>query len=347
MQKMNKIALVIKNAYSYAGTENVCNFMTECFGDKYHIEIFSMEGEGKTFYPYSNVKQIVSFSHEKQPIKKIVKRINDEKFDTVFLISMGRLSVVFAFYSMLTLKRKRAKVYACEHIAINSFNKIIKFMKFMTLRYYDQVVVLTEQDKNVFNRWNIASIHIPNPVKYKNFIRTQRSHQALAVGRLDHQKGFDLLLDIWADFVGKHPDWSLNIAGDGEQREALLAQAAQLKISNSVNFVGKVSNIDDFYRASDMVLMTSRYEGLPLVLLEAKSWSLPVVAYDCPTGPKEIIQHQQDGFLIPMNDKQDFLRNMEKLATDDELFITMSRETQQSAKKFDGGKIKEQWLTLL
>lgn len=344
---MSKIALVIKDAYSYAGTENICNFMTECFGDQHQIVIYSMEGEGETFYPYVNVKEIVTFKDEKKPLKSIIKRIDEEGFDAVFLISMGRLSVMFALYSMLSFKRKRAKIYACEHIAINSFNKKIKFLKYLTLRYYDQVVVLTEQDKNAFAGRNIRATHIPNPVKYKNFQRTQRFQQALAVGRLDHQKGFDLLLDIWADFARNQPDWRLIIAGDGEQREALHAQADRLGISNSVNFVGKVNNIDDYYRQSDMALMTSRYEGLPLVLLEAKSWSLPVVAYDCPTGPKEIINHQQDGFLVPMNNKQEFLKSMENLATNDTLFFDMSSRTEQTAMKFDGEKIKKQWLALI
>lgn len=344
---MSKIALVIKDAYSYAGTENICNFMTECIGEDNYTVIFSMEGEGETFYPYKNVKEIVSFTHEKNPLKSIIKRIDAEDFDTVFLISMGRLSVMYAVYSLLSFKKKRAKVYACEHIAINSFNWKIKFLKYLTLRYYDRVVVLTEQDKNAFTRRNIRSTHIPNPVKYKHFQRTQRTRQALAVGRLDHQKGFDLLLDIWADFARNHPEWQLNIAGDGELREVLLAQTARLGINDSVKFVGKVKNIDDYYRGSDMALMTSRYEGLPLVLLEAKSWSLPVVAYDCPTGPKEIINHQQDGFLIPMNNKQEFLKSMENLATDDALFFAMSEKTEQTAMKFDGEKIKKQWLALI
>lgn len=344
---MSKIALVIKDAYSYAGTENICNFMTECIGKDNYTVVFSMEGEGETFYPYENVNEVVSFNHEKNPLKSIIKRINDEGFDTVFLISMGRLSVMYAFYSLLSFKKKRGKVYACEHIAINSFNRKIKFLKYLTLRYYDQVVVLTEQDKNTFAGWNIRSTHIPNPVKYKYFQRTERTRQALAVGRLDNQKGFDLLLDIWADFSRSHPEWRLIIAGDGELRQDLQMQATRLDINESVRFVGKVNNIDDYYRGSDMALMTSRYEGLPLVLLEAKSWSLPVVAYDCPTGPKEIINHQQDGFLVPMNNKQEFLKNMESLATNDKLFFAMSTKTEQTAMKFDGEKIKKQWLALI
>lgn len=137
------------------------------------------------------------------------------------------------------------------------------------------------------------------------------------------------------------------IAGDGEQREALTAQAQALKIRDSVRFVGKVSNIDDYYRDSDMVLMTSRYEGLPLVLLEAKSWSLPVVAYDCPTGPQEIINPGLDGFLVAMNDKAEFVARMNQLARDDQLFYAMCEKTRSTSLKFDGEVIKQSWLSLV
>ncbi|ERK07442.1 MAG: glycosyltransferase family 4 protein [Pantoea sp.] len=344
---MKKIVLVIKDAYSYAGTENICNFMSECLGEQHDVTVYSLEGSGKPFYPFTHAKEIVSFAGHKNPIKSAVARIQQEGFDSVFLISMGRLSVMFAFWNLMSMKKKRFKAYACEHIAINSFSKPIKLLKWLLLRFYDQVIVLTDKDHQVFSRWNIPSQQIPNPVVYKSFQRNARSRQALAIGRLEHQKGFDLLLDIWADFSKTHPEWKLVIAGDGELRQSLQEQATQLGLNDSVNFVGRVSNINDYYRDSDMALMTSRYEGLPLVLLEAKSWSLPVVAYDCPTGPQEIINQGEDGFLVPMDDKATFLARMDQLASNDALFYAMSEKTKDTALKFDGKQIKQSWLALV
>lgn len=343
---MKKVGLIIKDAYSYAGTENICNFMSECLGETHDVTVYSLEGQGETFYPFRQVKNIVSFDGQPNAIKSVVQRVHADGIDCVFLISMGRLSVMFALWSLLSGKKKRFKAYACEHIAINSFSKPIKFLKFLLLRYYDRVIVLTEKDRQVFSRWRIPSQQIPNPVVYQNFQRRARSYQALAVGRLDRQKGFDLLLDVWRDFVQRHPQWRLVIAGDGELRQPLHEQAAALGISDSVTFAGRVSNIQDYYRDSDMALMTSRYEGLPLVLLEAKAWSLPVVAYDCPTGPQEIINQGEDGFLVPMGDKPTFLSRMEQIADDDTLFYTLSQNTRTTAQKFDGQQIRQSWLAL-
>lgn len=343
---MSKVALVIKNAYSYAGTENVCNFMSECLSEQNDVVVYSLEGEGKPFYPYPGVNDIISFGSEGKPLRAIIKKIREEKIDTVFLISMGRLSVMYALYSFFSFGRKTAKIYACEHIAINSFSKCVKLIKFLTLHYYDNVIVLTERDRDIYARKGIASLYIPNPIKYKNFVRTKRTRQALAVGRLDYQKGFDLLLDIWREFIIKHPDWKLVIAGDGELRDKLIIQAQQAGIDKQVDFVGRVTNIDDFYQSSDMLLMTSRYEGLPLVLLEAKSWALPAIAYDCPTGPREIIENEQDGYLVAMNNKRLFIEKMEKLAKDDELLFSMSEISKRTSLKFDCDSIKVQWNNL-
>lgn len=86
---MKKIVLVIKDAYSYAGTENICNFMSECLGDEHDVTIYSLEGHGQPFYPFEKVKQIVSFEGESNPIKRAVARIQQEGFDTVFFNQHG------------------------------------------------------------------------------------------------------------------------------------------------------------------------------------------------------------------------------------------------------------------
>jgi glycosyltransferase involved in cell wall biosynthesis len=95
----------------------------------------------------------------------------------------------------------------------------------------------------------------------------------------------------------------------GLLRQQLSELIKNYNIEDTVTLLGKVKDIDKYYAQSDMLLMTSRYEGLPLVLLEAKSWSLPVIAYDCPTGPREIIENDIDGFLIPVNNKELFVEN--------------------------------------
>lgn len=345
---MKKIAIVITNAYSYAGTENVCNYMTEFMGDNNDIDILSLEGEGTTFYKYSKAKQVISFSRHNSPLKEMKKHILNHNYNYVFVVSMGRLSFMLRCHFLLNPSiRKRMRFIACEHIAFDSFSLFIKFIKVLALRWYKNVVVLTDIDQSKLNSYGVNSIKISNPIKYNFFLKNKRSYSALAVGRLSYQKGFDKLLDIWSDFLPNNPDWILNLAGDGELMSELKKKADILNIQHSINFLGKVDNLDELYSYSDCLLMTSRYEGLPMVLLEAKSWSLPVIAYDCPTGPREIIKNNVDGFLVENNNKLAYVEKMNLIANDDSIFFRLSEGTKETYLEFDGDIIKTQWLNLI
>ncbi|HBX9988519.1 glycosyltransferase family 4 protein [Klebsiella variicola] len=343
---MRKIAFVIENAYSYAGTENVCNYMSECLGDHADITIYSLSGKGETFYPYNKIANLKSYSGRKNKIFNIIKDINEEKPDTVFVISMGKLSVFFIVLATFFLNKNKMKLITCEHVSLDSFPFMVKFLKYTLLRLYHNVVVLTERDSKKLSKYHIKNIKISNPLKYRYYVRKVRTKIALAVGRLEEQKGFDRLLPIWHDFLQlKDTDgWLLYIAGDGSKRAQLESQAKSLNLESKVKFLGKVSDMPSLYKECDILLMTSRYEGLPMVLLEAKSWSMPVIAFDCPTGPREIISNDVDGFLA--SDSATFL-NALRSYTNDETYFRMSRSTEQTAVDFSEEKIAKLWLSLI
>lgn len=346
---MSQVLIITDNAFTYTGREKICDFMTESLGDDNVIDIFSLSGEGTSFYEYKKIRTLKTFSKEKFPLIKVISEIKKLHYDYIFVVSMGKLSVLFSFAYSLLGRGITAQIYACEHVSIDSLRPYIRILKRLALKKYHKVIVLTERDNLKLTNWGIASRVIVNPISYKNFERKIRSHQAIAVGRLNQQKNFASLLKIWAAFVGKkiHQHWVLNIAGDGEEKEQLQVLAESLGISHSVNFLGRISNIDEYYQKSDVCLMTSIYEGLPLALLEAKSWSLPVIAYDCPTGPKEIIENNIDGFLIPLSDENAFLLKLELLADDDELYFKFSDMTKEASKRFAESEVKMLWKSLV
>lgn len=155
------------------------------------------------------------------------------------------------------------------------------------------------------------SVVIPNPLvleKSCTDLQTQipiskRTHKKiLAMGRLEYQKGFDLLISAFAQIAPKHPEWSLIIAGDGSQRQELEALISQLGLSQRINLPGVVTRTESAMLKSDIFVLSSRFEGFPNVLCEAMAFGLPVVSFDCPNGPKEIISPGVDGMLVPPND---------------------------------------------
>src|SRR5690606_35159141 len=128
-----------------------------------------------------------------------------------------------------------------------------------------------------------------------------QARRFLAIGRLTPQKGFDLLLNAWAQLKGRREGWSLRIVGSGEEQQALERQIQQLADPESVELLPATSGVVEHLAAASAFVLSSRYEGLPVVLLEALSCGLACIAFDCPTGPGEVLGGQSNG-LVPAGD---------------------------------------------
>lgn len=345
-----KIALCIENAFSYAGTENICSFMCGIYSENNIVDILSLKGSGETFYPYPGARNVYSVTNSNLSRRDLLKKIESERYDFVFIIGMGRLSVEFAILARIFLgksTRKITKFIACEHVSFQSFSRIKKIIKVISLQFYDKVVVLTERDKINLSQHHNQVVKIPNPVFYKNYKPNNNSRIAIAVGRLNQQKGFDRLIKIWREFSSKNSEWKLFLIGSGELEQELKRQATDLIEKGKLTFTGKRNHLDAFYKTAAILLMTSHYEGLPLVLLEAKSWSLPAIAYDCPTGPSEIICDGVDGFLIPNDDQEKFIERLNMIVESPDILHQLRDNISTTHRKFDPEQIKTLWMQLI
>ncbi len=170
----------------------------------------------------------------------------------------------------------------------------------------DAVTVLTERDHDTYVRALGATVRlerIPNATPALDADRPALDRPIIvAAGRLTSQKGFDLLIPAFAQVAERHPDWTLRICGDGPQRKPLERQIMALGLSNNVLLMGPVDRLDLEMSQASMYVLSSRFEGLPMVMIEAMSLGLPVVSFDCPTGPREVIQNGRSGVLVPDGD---------------------------------------------
>lgn len=206
------------------------------------------------------------------------------------------------------------------------------------VRSADQIVVLTEKDKQDWQQAGCTNVKcIPNPcaIKYReqsseyrvvsSEYSEQRVKTLLAVGRLHEQKGFDMLLEAWNNVQRDNEqctkDWTLRIVGEGAQRAALEQQIKDLQLSNVV-LAGRVENMVEEYAAASLFVLSSRYEGLPLALIEAMWCGVPCVSFDCPHGPKELLADQR-GWLVENG-------NVEKLTQ--QLIYTMTHMEEAAAR---------------
>ena len=173
------------------------------------------------------------------------------------------------------------------------------------VRPLERLVVLTEADKADWLKARCTNITvIPNPCSLdgKKIPMESRKKIVLAVGRLHEQKGFDLLLRAWTPIEKKYPDWSLRIVGEGPKRNELEAQIHEQGLQQVV-LAGKVAEVTNEYATASLFVLSSRYEGLPLSLIEAMWCGLPCVAFDCPQGPAELLGDNK-GWLVPNGDIQ-------------------------------------------
>lgn len=211
---------------------------------------------------------------------------------------------------------------------------------------YDKFIVLTEEDKGYWGDLPNIDV-IPNSISHFPSSPAQlNTHKVLAVGRYTHQKGFDLLLDAWALVVKQCPQWSLDIVGDGELRSELEEKIRHLNLTHSVSLVKVTNQIEQAYQSASCFVMSSRYEGLPMVLIEAQSFGLPIVSFACKCGPRDIITHGDDGYLVEEGDIEALAKHLLYIITNDTLRQSMGRAAQLSATRFDETNVMNKWETL-
>ena len=206
----------------------------------------------------------------------------------------------------------------------------------------DRFVVLTHEDATYWKEMTNLKV-IPNPITINQGNYTNgNSKQVIAVGRYTKQKGFDLLISAWKIVAKKHPDWVLNIYGGGD-RDAYQSIVEEHGLQNVIKCNGTVSHITEKYQDSSIFVLSSRFEGLPLVLMEAMSIGLPPVAFKCPCGPRDIIHDGEDGILCENGNIEELAEGICKLIENEQLRKEMGRRAAQNIQRYTIDNIMKQW----
>ena len=213
-------------------------------------------------------------------------------------------------------------------------------------RRFDRLVVLTEEDKTYCSHCPTTSV-IPNPITTPSLEVSPLSDKViLAVGRIDNQKNFAELIDIWALIAKDYPDWKLRIVGEGYTDVRILKKVKEHGLEEQFELCPFTKEIQKHYLSASIYAMTSAFEGLPLVLVEAESMGLPLVSYACPCGPRDIIRDGQDGFLVEAGDKETFAERLRQLIEDEELRRRMGQAAKINSQRFSLENVMKQWVDL-
>ena len=370
-----KIVYCINGLYNSGGMERIltekANYLLENYN--YDISIITTDQKSKeNFYKLNKKINCINLDInyiddlKKSFFKRVFGYINKQKkheeklkkvinnLNTDILISLGCEDRNFLY----KLKTKNIKVIREYHFnkkymlqdkkknflyVLKGYYRYIK--ERILINKYDEVIVLTKEDKK---QWNNKKVKvIPNFINYiPKEVSSCENKKIISVGRLEYQKGYDILIDIWNIVSKKYPDWILEIYGEGPEREKLQNKVNKLGLEKSFLLKGAIKNIQDKYLESSIYVMSSRYEGMPMVLLEAMAYGLPIVSFTCPCGPKDIVKDNEDGFLVEFENIEEMAEKIENLIINEEKRKLFGKNAKKNIQRFSKNEIMEKWNNL-
>ena len=363
-----RLAYIIDCMNNSGGMERVLSVCANALCDVYDVTIITAFQKGlPDFFELDfriirydlGIHESANIRQKKREYKKALSAyLLVEHFDVV--ISMGGMDFDF-LCSILDGSKKVFWFHFAIDVAKTTWTgpnpsafQVIKaqlqtWKRIYYARKYDQIVVISKADLKTWKKYTDKATHIYNPITINATRISDRTEKSvISVGRLDFQKGYDYLIPVWNLISQKHPDWHLNIYGEGPLRESIQTRIDELKLGLSVTLCGRTPNIGDQYAAHSIYVMSSRAEGLGLVLLEAAFCGLPLVAFDCPSGPSEIIEDGKNGFLIKkVGDVQTMADRICQLIEDEELRKQMGEKAKLMVQRFSVNTIRKQWIALI
>jgi glycosyltransferase involved in cell wall biosynthesis len=332
-----KVTILIANAYGMGGTVRTTLNVAGHLAGRYDVELISVErAHDKPFFPFPpGVKVRAVDDQRERPLHgwrgRVRERLRERRsvlvFPADFSLRRGctlwtdlrlartlwgiREGVVMGTRPglnllALALRRPGVAIVGQEHMNLETHTQQRQAAIAQHYPKLDALTVLTGPDRATYaqllgDRPRLE--HIPNAAPALDAPpATLERPVVIAAGRLTLQKGFDRLIPAFAQVAERHPQWTLRICGDGPQRASLARQIMELGLSNNVFLLGPVDRLDLQMSNASLYVLSSRHEGLPMVMIEAMSLGLPVVSFDCPTGPRDVIGGGRGGTLVPEGD---------------------------------------------
>lgn len=212
------------------------------------------------------------------------------------------------------------------------------------VRKLDRFVVLTQADKEDWLKVRPDVEQIYNPLSFvSEDVSPLTRKRCIAAGRLESQKNFKDLITAWKTVDGRHPDWALSIYGNGSQKDALQSQINEMGLQGKVVLEGSTDNVRKEMINSSCLILTSKYEGFGMVILEAMEAGLPVISYDCPKGPSELVTIGANGYLAKVGDTMTLAQGICSVISNEELRKRFGAESKRRAGDFTLEKTMKKW----
>lgn len=327
----------------------------------YEVHILTLNGgDLQLFYEFSTALKfhdikvggnpINYFLRYKKGIKKVLKSI---KPDVISVCDDGFKGVLFpiVFGKRIPVIYERHASMDLNFISEKNIPKIQKFknycLKYMMIlgaKKFDKFIILTQGNEKDWPEVSCTVIPNPTPFNVKNSSSKDfKKKKVLAVGTQSYNKGYDRLIEIWSKVVAKFPDWKLEVYGKQNKKLNLQQKIDELSVSDSFILNEPTKKIAAKYNEAAIFVLPSRSEGFGMVLIEAMSFGVPCVAFDCPHGPADIIKHQENGFLIEDGNNIKFSEAIINLIKSSNLRNKMGEMAKMNVRRYALDKIVLMW----
>lgn len=366
-----KIIFSTDQIYLHGGIEKVMAEKANYFADVCGYEVIILTNEQKGKEPcyslstkiqlldlginyereksYFSLHNLIKIPRHYHKLNKILKHLSP---DVVIVPNFG-----FDFYMMPFVYKKAKKIK--EFHSSRYFQAISRDQKssFFKKRYnllndwveskYHHVIVLNHDEISYYKSDNV--VVIPNPITISDFKAKLLNKKVVAAGRIAPVKGFNKLIEAWKIVHAVAPEWELHFYGEDylgtqQQLEVLINE---YNLQNVVFFKGSSSNMSETFMDYSLYTMSSITECFPMVLLEALAVGLPIVSFDCPHGPRNIINHKEDGLLVENQDISDLAEKILFLIQNEEVLSYYGQNAKKNIQRFAVNKVMYQWLVLL
>ena len=359
---MKNICFIVYDFSIFGGVEKVTSQLSESLLQNNCVHIISLCSKGeKTAYPLDDSISYSAVMEGTPRIRTLItgcfgflkQYLTKHKIDIVFLMGNYPVPVGLAVKPFVP-----SKFVFCDHGALmNEYQKkdITMFRKYAA-KFCDKVITLTQKNlidyQKMFHIKNSKIDYIYNFIDDNLLTRSsdsydQNSKHIVTAGRFTKEKGFNMMVDVAEMVFKKHPDWTWDVYGDGEEFSIIKEKIKDKNLENNLILKGATDHLYEQYKNYAMYVLPSYREGLPLVLLEAKANRLPIVAFDVTTGPREIVQDNQDGFLIPCYDKVLMAQKICDLIENQTLRVQFSENSQNNLSLFQKDEIINKWVALI
>ena len=356
-----KICFFIDDITHTGGIERVTsNLVSQFSQDRKDIEIdivSQFKSSEKLWYPFegSTIKYLSNKNYDAKPksLERLTKLISNvftvrkyfkkNKYDLIIAQSFPNVFILFLASVDLS------KVVAAEHTFYDYYGETLKKVRLYIYKKCYKVAVLTPHDKKCFDSHFTTehTVLIPNPVVVPEYSYSPLTNkQAIAMGRIQYAKGFDTLVDVFAMVYKKHPDWKVNIYGDGNYKDEIAQYITDKGMDGIVVLKGRTDDVPSVMRESSFFILSSRFEGFGMVIAEAMAQGLPAVSFDCPTGPSVIVKTGINGILVENQNKEALAEAICYMIEHPIERKEMGKRAVDTIKEFSGESIAQKWYKL-